>query len=157
MTIWETAVASLLETLMEGLEGAAATLDQVTGLGMVTTERLIPYVRDRLDDLTGKERVPTRQQLWSEPLGVPRSLVLATGITPWRKQVNVTLPPGTTRVVVQDDRWQTQATREVAPDERFVAFDLELTSYIFTAQPAGTSKTVRLLPDGPLQLDLGGL
>jgi hypothetical protein len=144
------------EALMEGLDGAAATLDQVTGRGMVTTERLIAYVRDRLDDLTQKERVPTRQHLWAEPLGVPRSLVLGTGITPWTRQVDVTFPAGTTRVVVQDDRWQVQASHEVTAGQTSAVFDLELTSYTFTAQPSEMSETVRLLPDGPRQLDLGG-
>jgi hypothetical protein len=139
------------EVLMEGLNGAAATFNQIAGRGMVTTDRLVPYVRDRLNDLTGKERVPTRQHLWYGALGVPRSLVLAEGIAPWRKQVNVTFPPGTAQVVVQDDRWQTQAIREVAAGETSVAFDLELASYTFTAQPADiSSKPVRLLPDKPL-------
>ncbi len=138
------------EALMEGLDGAAATLDQVARRGMVTTDRLIPYVYDRLNALTRNEQVPTEQHMWWEPWGMPRSLVLASGIAPWHKQVSVTFPPGTTQVVVQDDQLRTQATREVHAGESSVVFDLELASYRFTAQPAGTSKIVRLLPDKPL-------
>jgi hypothetical protein len=144
------------EALMEGLNGAAATLDQVTGRGIVTTDRLIPYVRDRLDDLTRKERVPTRQHLWSEPLGVPRPLILATGVAPWRLHLDVTVPAGTTRVVVQDERWQVQASQEIASGDTSAGFDLELTSYTVTAQPSNISKTLRLLQNGPQQLELGG-
>jgi hypothetical protein len=138
------------QALLEGLEGAAATLDQVTGQGEVTTDRLIPYVRDRLDDLTDREQVPIQQHLWWDPAGVPRSLVLATGIMPWRKRVSATVSPGTAQVIVQDDRRQIQATREVDAGESSVVFDLELAAYTFTAQPGGISKAVRLLPHRPL-------
>jgi hypothetical protein len=170
------------EALMEGLDGAAATLDQLTRRGVVTTDRLASYVYDRLNDLTKKEQVPTKQDMWWAPRGARRSLILATGITPWRKQVSVTFPPGTRRVVAQDEGLQIQADLEVSAGESAVVFDLELTSYTFTALPAGissepirllpdkplasykfaalpagiSSEPIRLLPDGPLQVSLGG-
>jgi hypothetical protein len=85
------------------------------------------------------------------------SLNLAEGITPWRRQVNVTFPPGTTEVVAQDERsLQLLESHEVGVDELSTVFDLELASYTFTAQPSGACDTVRLLPGDPLQLNLGG-
>ena len=40
------------EALIEGLNGAAASGDLSGGDGIVSTTRLIPYLRDRLDQLT---------------------------------------------------------------------------------------------------------
>jgi hypothetical protein len=150
--IWEEKRQGLFtEALLEGMEGAAAVLDEVTGEGLVTTDRLIPYVRDRLDDLTGKEAFPIRQHMWWEPRGLAHPLTLATRIAPWRKQVIVTFPPNTTQVFAQDDRLQIRAKREVADGESSVTFDLELAAYTFTAQPVGiSSEPVRLLPEKPL-------
>jgi hypothetical protein len=143
------------EALLEGLRGAAATRDPVSDQGTVTTDRLIPYIHDRLNDLTRRENV--RQHLWLDTLGVPRPLVLATGIDPWQQQVSVNVPPGTTQVVVQDDRLQTQAVLEMAVGQSSVVLNLELTSYTVTVEPAGTSQTVRLLPGEPFTLDLRGV
>jgi hypothetical protein len=49
------------EALIEGLNGAAASGDLSGGAGIVSTARLIPYLRDRLDQLTdsGRERHAT--------------------------------------------------------------------------------------------------
>ena len=150
--LWEEKRQGLFtEALLEGMEGAAAVLNEVTGEGLVTTDRLIPYVYDRLNDLTEKETVPIRQHMWWNPRGLARPLTLATGIAPWRKQVIVTFPPNTTRVLVQDARSQTRAKHEVVAGESSVTFDLELASYTFAAQPGGYSpEPVRLLPDKPL-------
>jgi uncharacterized caspase-like protein len=145
------------EALMEGLNGAAGTFDKVRQVGVVTTDRLVPYVYDRLNDLTRSEKVPTRQNMGSEAQNSRGSLNLAEGITPWRRQVNVTFPPGTTEVVAQDERsLQLLESHEVGVDELSTVFDLELASYTFTAQPSGACDTVRLLPGDPLQLNLGG-
>jgi hypothetical protein len=145
------------EALIEGLTGAAAT-GGLRGGGMVTTSRLIPYIRDRLDALTRAEHV--RQQMWHDVLvrGARDSLVLATGVVPWRQLVRVGVPPGTTNVLVLDSYNRLVEDRDVSPNQTSVDFDLELTTYTLVAEPSGASAPpIRLLPNGPTELKLGGL
>jgi hypothetical protein len=141
------------KVLLEGLAGAAAQHDLVSGQGIVTTDRLIPYVRDRLDELTRQENV--RQHLWPVRLGA-RPLVLATGITPRHRTLQVDLPPGTTRLVMQPEQGGTGVDMEVPPGQTQVQVDLEMTVYNVAAQPSGVQETIRILPTTPASLDLGG-
>jgi Caspase domain len=142
------------EALLEGLNGAAAGVGERSS-GMVTTARLIPYVRDRLDELTRAEHV--RQHMWHEIRGARDSLVLATGVTPWRQSVRVLVPQGTTRVQVLDSHDRLVEDRKVAPDQLSIDIELELTTYTLVAEPSGvTGPPIRLLPEGPTELKLGG-
>jgi hypothetical protein len=135
--------------LLEGLNGNAAMSN-----GDVTTDRLIHYVRERLDDLTRDERV--RQHLWHEEIGNRRSLVLATGVTPTLQPISVRLPAGTVRVVVRDDRHVQIAAQQIAPGSDTAKFDLEMTYYSLTAEPSGATATLTVLPGPPTVVDLRG-
>ena len=137
------------EALLEGLNGAAATPQ-----GIVSTGRLSAYVEDRLDALTSLENV--RQHMWRDTRGSSRELVIATEIQPWTQQLSVTLPAGTTRVVVSDDRGQPCVTQGVGVAATNPTFVLELAAYTVRAEPSGVSSEVRLLPGCPVSVDLGG-
>jgi hypothetical protein len=140
------------QALLEGLQGAAATGDPGAALGIVFTDRLESYVRDRLDAMTRAENI--KQTLSASPLGSPRKLVLAREVTLVRQRVRVDLPGNTTRVVVRDADERTHAVRNVPPGATSGTFDLELAYYTFTAEPSGASQTVRLLPGEPDSIDL---
>ena len=143
------------EALLEGLTGGAARCDPVTGQAEVTSDRLVAYVRDRLDQLTRQENV--RQHAWLETMGVPRSLILASGVTPSLVTLTVTVPRGTTRLVVQDEHRSVVWDKPVDHGAAEVQVDdLEMTAYTLTAQPSGTALTIRVLPDKPAKVDLGG-
>jgi len=141
------------EALIEGLKGAAAT-GGLRGGGIVTTTRLIPYIRDRLNVLTRAEHV--RQHMWHDVSGARDSLVLATGVVPWLQSVRVRVPPGTTNLQVLDSYSHLVEDRGVAPNQTSVDIELELTTYTLTAQPGGASAPIRLLPNGPTELELKG-
>jgi uncharacterized caspase-like protein len=141
------------EALMEGLNGGAAMIDPLTREGVVTTDLLIPYVKDRLHELARQENV--RQQLWQGAPYNPRRLVLATGIDPWRRRLPVRLPPNTTRLVVQDQLGGMVVDRPVS-GETVEQLDLEMTQYTVTAEPSDARATIRMLPGSPAELDLGG-
>src|SRR5262249_43981033 len=120
-----------------------------------TTARLIPYVRDRLDALTRAEHV--RQHMWHDISGVRESLALATGVVPWRRSVRVLVPPGKRKVEVLDSYDQPVEDIEGDASQSSVEIDLELTTYTLIADPSGaTAPPIRLLPDGPTELTLGG-
>ncbi len=141
------------EALIEGLNGAAARRNPLTGQGEVTSERLISYVRDRLDQLTKNENL--RQHAWLETRGIPRPLVLATGVTPRLVTLKVTVPRGTRRLVVQDEHNGLVLDKRISSSVAEVP-ELEMTGYTITAQPSGAKKTIRVLPDIPTDVDLGG-
>lgn len=141
------------EVLLEGLTGAAAQHDLISGQGIVTTDRLIPYVRDRLDELTRQENV--RQHLWPVRFG-DRPLVLATGITPRHRTLQVQLPRGTTRLVMQPEQGSALVDMEVSTGQTEVRVDLEMTVYNVIARPSGVQQTIRILPTTPASLNLGG-
>jgi hypothetical protein len=142
------------EALIEGLNGAAASGDLSGGDGIVSTTRLIPYLRDRLDQLTRDEHV--RQHFWHEIRGARDSVVLASGVSPWRHSVAVDVPPGTRRLVVRDRNYARVLVEEIAADVRSVEVELELTEYTLTAEPSQASATIRLLADGPTAVSLEG-
>jgi Caspase domain len=140
--------------LLEGLHGAAATGDPHASHGIVFTDRLQSYVRDRLRDLAEAEKV--QQAMWMPPpLGDPRVLVLARNVPIIKGCVRVEFPTGTTRVVVRDASLRTVGSpREIALDATAETFDLEFGSYTFTVEPSGASCAVRLLPGKPDSVDL---
>jgi Caspase domain len=140
------------EALIEGLNGAAASGDLSGGDGIVSTARLIPYLRDRLDQLTRAENV--RQHFWHEIRGARDSVVLATGVTPWRRSVTVDMPPGTRKLVVRDRNYAPVLVKEIAASVRSIEVQLELTEYTLTAEPDGASATIRLLADEPTAVSL---
>jgi uncharacterized caspase-like protein len=140
------------EALMEGLNGAAATGGRGGG-GAVTTARLIPYIRDRLDTLTRAEHV--RQHMWHDVQGARESLILATGVRPWLHSVRVLVPAGTTNLQVVDGNGHPLEDRDIAPGQSSVDIDLELTTYTLIAEPSGATAPIRLLPNGPTELHLG--
>lgn len=140
------------EALIEGLNGAAASGDLSGGDGIVSTTRLIPYLRDRLDQLTRAENV--RQHFWHDIRGARGSVVLATGVTPWRRSVTVDVPPGTVRLVVRDGNYARVLQRELTASVRSVEVELEFTEYTLTAEPSGASATIRVLADGPTAVTL---
>jgi len=89
--------------------------------------------------------------------GVPRSLVLASGVAPSLVTLTVTVPRGTTRLIVQDEHHT--VVRDMAVDHGATEVqvdDLEMTAYTLTAQPSGTNLTIGVLPDMPTKVDLGG-
>lgn len=142
------------EALIEGLNGAAASGDLSGGDGIVSTARLIPYLRDRLDEMTQHENV--RQDFWHEIHGARDRLVLATGVTPWRRTVTIDVPAGTRRLVLRDRDYTPVWVKEVAAGESSVEVELQLTEYTLTAEPGGASAAIRLLAGDPITVHLEG-
>ncbi|MFF3400415.1 caspase domain-containing protein [Streptomyces sp. NPDC002659] len=134
--------------LLEGLEGAAAEGT------IITVDGLSAYVDRRLKDLTRRERV--RQCYWPLKSGADR-LILSTTAKPWFRQVTITLPAGTTRVVVYDDRRGIVTVEQASPGDPGVVLNLPLGWYEISAEPAGGSEAIDLLPsENPYRLDLRG-
>jgi hypothetical protein len=132
------------EALLEGLRGAAAMYDARSGEGVVRTDRLIPYVRDRLDQMVRQERV--RQHLWHRTEGTLTSLDVAMGVVPRTQSVQVRLPPGTSEIEVFDDRG-TLVLRNTTYGSGRVEVHLEMAVFTIRAQPSGmSSEPVRVLP-----------
>jgi hypothetical protein len=138
------------EALMEGLEGAASTDDPRHG-GVVTTGRLIPYMKDRITELSRHENL--RQEMECEQFGgTAGPIILATEVPPWRRPVVVNAPPGRERIVVRDEA--ARVVHDVPLAGSTVTLDLELTSYTLCAEPGGEDIVVRVLRSGPDRVSL---
>jgi hypothetical protein len=55
---------------------------------------------------------------------------------------------------VRDGNYARVLEKELAASVRSVEIELELTEYTLTAEPGGTSATIRLLADGPTTVRL---
>ncbi|MFI5908008.1 caspase domain-containing protein [Dactylosporangium sp. NPDC051541] len=135
--------------LMEGLEGAAAVDDGVTG-GVVTTGRLKQYVHSRVKDLARRENVV--QQMTVDAHGDPRELVLADGISPRRQPVKLIAPDGTTHIRVRDNEYRIIRTIEATVTP--VEVRLEMGPLTFEALPGGATATADILPDSTDEIRL---
>jgi hypothetical protein len=119
--------------LLEGLQGAAAVLSQLTpGTYDITSDSLKVYVRNRLDELTEEENV--RQHLAWNPAGSTEDVVLVRHATPqmWRVSVRAPFPTGE---IVVSDKWGEDIGRENV-DEGVARFDLPPGLYTFKVPPA---------------------
>jgi uncharacterized caspase-like protein len=146
------------EALLEGLNGGAATFDQASDSWVVRSDRLISFVYDRLKELTSGEQV--EQDLWTDPRGVPRHLVLSTGVKPPLLQVTVKAPgvtvktpAGASRIVVLDERLRPIESRPVLDSQDTITFELPPGQYVIKAEPDGPAEVINLL-DRPLHVDL---
>lgn len=149
---WSLRRGLFTQALMEGLEGAAATESR-----MITSAGLGSYVQRRLAVLTKSEKV--RQCYTGDTQGEKQHLILATDVEPWLREVNVTLPVGATRIVVNDDHGDTVGMQVTAPGQTQAALHLALGLYTIKVEPTGVSTPIDLLPDldgNSYHLDLRG-
>ncbi|MGW0542875.1 caspase family protein [Streptomyces griseoincarnatus] len=149
---WSVRRGLFTAVLMEGLQGAAATRN-----GIITSAGLASYVQRRLKALAKREKV--QQCYTGEVQGEKQYFVLARGAQPWSREVTITLPSETTRIVVNDEHEDTVRMQAVAPGETQVVLDLTLGLYTIKAEPTEASVPIDLLPDpdgGSYHLDLRG-
>ncbi|MFB7929562.1 caspase family protein [Streptomyces canus] len=150
---WSLRRGLFTQALLEGLEGAAATKSR-----MITSAGLGSYIQRRLVVLTKSEKI--RQCYTGDTQGERQHLILATDVEPWRREVNVTLPVGATRIVVSDEHGDTVGMQATAPGQTQVALDLTMGLYTIKVEPTGVSTPIDLLPghdrNSSYDLDLGG-
>jgi uncharacterized caspase-like protein len=139
------------EALLEGLNGGAATFDAASDSWVVCSDRLISFVYERLKELTSGEQV--EQDLWTDPKGVPRHLVLSTGVEPRLLQVTVKAPARTSQITVLDKDVQQIESRPVLDSRDTITVELPPGQYVIRAEPGGQGEIINLV-DRPLHVDL---
>jgi hypothetical protein len=139
------------EALLEGLNGDAATFDAASDSWVVCSDRLISFVYDRLKELTSGEQV--EQDLWTDPRGVPRHLVLSTGVEPRLLQVIVKAPAGASQITLLDEHLLPIESRPVLDSRDTITFELSPGQYVIRAEPGGPAEVISLV-DRPLHVDL---
>lgn len=137
------------KALMEGLNGRA--VKKVGEEWIVSTEKLVPYVVERLDQLTKVFGV--RQQLGWNPAGRPIThLDLAKVATPGLFPLFVTTQFPGTNIIVRDDHLQ-EFQRKTLFEHR-ASFDLPPSSYCVHVEPGGHGRIVEVGPGKPSTITL---
>jgi hypothetical protein len=145
-SIYSTKRGLFTQALVDGLGGGAASEH-----GVVTADRLAPFVQARLEQLATKEGL--HQDIVREYLGSEHEIVLAEGLEPWKSKVQVNGPPGTFGLSIRDSKLKDLEPVPCVGDK--ATLELVPGQYEITALPSRQARLMEVKPLTGAVIDFG--